>query len=340
MNGWIRACFPRSWRRDGRADEAMGISADAAADRGRRSPSLIDVADLAWLAMQARAGVVGRAMPPPVRRLVAGLATASGLALSIALFMAVELDPGRHLDVWTYASPPVGWAGRLGSDRRRAAPFVTLGVVVEALWLLVALAVLTGRRGAARAAVLGTLAATVAVPVAARWYALDRPSLYVLGALAACSVLTLGTGPVVREPFAVRAAWVAGGTGLGLVLAGHYGANPVPHHWSAEFGWTGTGVGGSAFVVLGLLAVGGLAVFFSPAHRSGWPAAALIAALPWAVLATRTITAPWTAPARLETGGVVVLAWLAAVGRAAASSTGGPGHLVRTLRHDTRASGT
>ncbi|MBM7490075.1 MFS family permease [Micromonospora luteifusca] len=152
--------YPADYRR-ARGAEIVGTYLDLA-DPGRRWPSPADAADL------LRGGLRQRLRAAGVTDLIPGVRLAALLAMVTASVLA---------GVWGVAElhpPPVEWGvPHLG-------PFVSLGVVAWAAWLLTAVVTAVAPSRIARLTIVLALLLTLALPPMAAALDAPRPPLYVL----------------------------------------------------------------------------------------------------------------------------------------------------------------
>jgi len=287
--------FPKSWRADGRAAEALSIAADAAEDAGRMSLRLRDVVDLIGYAISVRAAESVLGLSRPSRTITAALSLISALSLSIALFVSAELIPGRRVDALPghpgriapglEASVAHRLAEQIVHDPSRVHPFVTLGVALYALWIITAIAVLIGSGRILLVCISALLLATVAVPVIASTTGLARPSGYDILALGSCAALLLFTRrPLLQIPLIARVGVVAAGVVLGAIVA----AVLLPPD-GVE--WSGWGYWGEpqllqviAWTAVGLLAMTALGNELFRVLRGRWAFSSVLAMVPWWML--------------------------------------------------------
>ncbi|WP_327041580.1 hypothetical protein OG400_32220 [Micromonospora ureilytica] len=152
--------YPAEYRRS-RGAEIVGTYLDLAAP-GRRWPSTADAADLLRGGLRQRLRAAGVASLTPGVRLAAllSMVTASVLA---GVWGATELHPAN-----------IEW------DVPHVGPFVSIGVIAWAGWLLAAIATAVAPRRVARLAIALALLLTLALPPLAAVLDAFRPPLFVL----------------------------------------------------------------------------------------------------------------------------------------------------------------
>lgn len=257
----LLAAYPADYRR-ARGSEIVGTYLDLA-EPGRRWPMPADAVDLLRGGLRQRVRAAGALHLVPGVRLAAALALLTATALA-GMWTVLELRP----------APP-------GSGEPSVGPFVSLGIVAWAGWLLAAAAqALTPGRWHRRAVALAVLVTVALVPAAALT-GVPRPPLFVLLPQIGLGVVALGVSREQSVPLRVMPLVAAVG---GLAVAGPS---------SNGFAWTYRAVTaelamrGAAVVLLAvtvLLAVG-LAVRAD--HRGGW--ALLILLTPAGLLALHTL---------------------------------------------------
>ncbi|WP_405430423.1 hypothetical protein [Micromonospora sp. NBC_00617] len=260
---WLLLAYPAEYRRS-RGAEIVGTYLDLAAP-GRRWPAPADAADL------LRGGLRQRVRAAGVIHLVPGVRLAAAVALFTATILAgmwtvLELRPAPP----GFGEPSVG-------------PFVSLGIVAWAGWLLAAAAqALTPGRWHRRAVALAVLLTVALVPAAALTD-LARPPLFVLLPQVGLGLVALGASR--ERPVSLRV------TPLVAAVAGLAAAARLAPEL---FAWTYRGVtaapallNAAAVAVLAaavLLAVG---LALRGDHRGGW--ALLILLTPVGLLALQPL---------------------------------------------------
>jgi hypothetical protein len=144
----IIRCFPRSWRLDGRAAEALGIAWDTADDEGREVLGVREGIDLSWLGLRSRVDAAARLLSAPVRHVVAALAVLGGVGLATCLLV---------ISIWT----PVAIDG----DPASVSPLASTGTAIWVSWVVSGLLTAVGRELIARLSFAFAFALTIAVTV-------------------------------------------------------------------------------------------------------------------------------------------------------------------------------
>ncbi|WP_422736180.1 hypothetical protein ACN263_21635 [Micromonospora sp. WMMD729] len=257
----LLAAYPADYRR-ARGAEIVGTYLDLA-EPGRRWPAPADAVDLLRGGLRQRVRAAGAIHLLPGVRLAATLALLTATALA-GMWTVLELRPAPP----GFGEPSVG-------------PFVSLGIVAWAGWLLAAAAqALTPERWHRRAVALAVLLTGALVPAAALT-GLPRPPLFVLLPQLGLGLVALGASR--EQSVSLRMLPLLTAVG-GLAAAGPS---------SNGFAWTYRAVTAelvlrdAAVVVLAvtvLLAVG-LAVRGD--HRGGW--ALLILLTPAGLLALHAL---------------------------------------------------
>ncbi|MEU0550140.1 hypothetical protein [Micromonospora sp. NPDC005979] len=257
----LLAAYPADYRR-ARGAEIVGTYLDLA-EPGRRWPAPADAVDLLHGGLRQRVRAAGALHLVPGARLAAALALVTATALA-GMWTVLELRP---------ALP--------GFGEPSAGPFVSLGIVAWAGWLLAAAArALTPGRWPRRAVALAVLLTVALVPAAALT-GLPRPPLFVLLPQLGLGLVALGASREQSMPLRVVPLLAAVG---GLAVAGSS---------SNGFSWTYRAVTAelvlrdAAVVVLAVtvLLAAGLAVRGD--HRGGW--ALLILLTPAGLLALHAL---------------------------------------------------
>ncbi|MEU8254957.1 hypothetical protein AB0C06_11915 [Micromonospora inaquosa] len=176
--------YPADYRR-ARGAEIVGTYLDLAAP-DQRWPAPVDAADLVRGGLRQRLRAAGVTDLIPGVRLAALLAVVTATALA-GVWGAAELHP-----------PPVGWGVP------HVGPFVSLGVVTWAAWLLAAVVIAVAPSRVARWAIALALVLTLALPPVAAALDAPRPPLYVL--LPQLVLGLLGLALPDRPPAALRLA--------------------------------------------------------------------------------------------------------------------------------------
>ncbi|KXK61939.1 hypothetical protein AWW66_10890 [Micromonospora rosaria] len=241
---WLLRAYPADYRRE-RGAELVGTYLDLAGP-GRRWPSPADATDL------LRGGVRQRLRAAGADDLTPGVRLAAALALLTATTLAGIWAVGELRAPTVFGVPGFG-------------PFVSLGVVVWAGWLLAALVLAVAPGRAARLTIGGALLLTVAVVPVAAATGLPRPPLLVLVPQAALGALALAL-PTRPAPLA-RYAPLAGAALAAATMQSMMGAG---RYWG-YYGWTAEAVlppaGGLLLAVTVLLGVG---LAMRQDHRGGW----------------------------------------------------------------------
>ncbi|WP_410811106.1 hypothetical protein [Micromonospora sp. 067-2] len=156
----LLGAYPADYRRS-RGAEIVGTYLEMAGP-GRHWPSPADAADLVRGGLRQRLRAAGAADLAPGVRLAALLAMVTASALA-GIWGLAELHPAPA----EWGVPHVG-------------PFVSLGVVAWAAWLLAAVATAVAPGRVARLVITLALLVTLALPLAAAALDAPRPPLYVL----------------------------------------------------------------------------------------------------------------------------------------------------------------
>ncbi|GGO16724.1 hypothetical protein [Micromonospora parathelypteridis] len=243
--------YPADYRR-ARGAEIVGTYLDLAGP-GRRWPSPADAADLLRGGLRQRLRAAGVTDLIPGVRLAALLAMVTASALA-GVWGVAELHP-----------PPVEWGvPHLG-------PFVSLGVVAWAAWLLTAVVIAVAPIRIARLTIVLALLLTLALPPVAAALDAPRPPLLMLLPQAALGLLGLALPD--RPSRAIRlapllSALLAAATTeflVGLETVGtYYGTTPTIFLPT---------VGGLLLVVAALLAMG---LALGGDARGGWALVTLL----------------------------------------------------------------
>lgn len=199
----LEASFPYEWRRSGRVNEVFDVLAEDCARRGRGRPRFVDLTDVFFSGLLIRARCFLR--QPLNSEVLAFALLGSGIGLASACLLLGEVPLPAYRALVTdhgYVAHTFG-------------PFVTLGVVVYAGWLLLAIATLTRSTRLVRATAGLTLGLTVLLPTLAHATGINRPPLWLLLVF---SLMNLG--PLLGPAHVVRRAWVSTAVGgfIGLVL--------------------------------------------------------------------------------------------------------------------------
>ncbi|NHC14645.1 hypothetical protein [Motilibacter deserti] len=279
--------YPASWRRR-HADAVLGTLLDQADAEGRSAVSVADVRDILGHGLLARLHLLLDVVPGRVRAVAGTAALGSGAGLCLALLLL-----GEWLPPW---APPSTREAGFG-------PFLTVGPLLYAAWLLAVAASLLRHPRLARS-LLGaaTLAAVVLPHVVANAYpyaGVERPSSTALAPLAVLGLLVLAAPPSRPSPAVVAATAIGtvaavGGPMLPLWLSG---GSPFPVRDFFYYAYAHhLAVSAAVLLAAGLLAAVAALVARRPAYAGG----ALLALLPWAVL----LLAVWR---RISTQGMSAL---------------------------------
>ncbi|PJJ55671.1 hypothetical protein [Compostimonas suwonensis] len=291
--------YPASWRRVNE-DAAIGTLLDAADAEGRTRPRLSERVDLAANGLAARIGIV----PVAVRDRVAQTAFATGTAFALVYvwFQSwAPFVPGRELVL--ERTPHFG-------------PFLNPGVVLGALWALAFALLLGGWLGAARIALIASIAVAVTLPLLP-WGGPSSRNLVFLGILAA---LSLAGTPRSRSRLAVlTGGWVVVFVAL-YALGGLFSGTSALRGGNDRFFWETVADGYNLGVVFVLLAVAVAALCV--ARRL--PAAAVVAlsAVPWAAIWVLDLAADDIVVALTAVAVALVVATLLTLGAVALRRTG------------------
>jgi hypothetical protein len=289
--GLIVRLHPPAYRAEHHA-EIASTARDSLAAQGRLG-AVRELADLAAHALRQRTGLAATSAPGAVAAAAAPLTVASAIAVS-GVFLAFA-----EWDWWDGIYPP-----EIGP---RVGPFTTLGPVAYIAWLLVLVAVIFGRGGAARSLTRLATAVSIAIVPLAWSTALERPPLFVLSALVllgtvalAAPVDPLGRSPLDRRVVIVGTLAIAGF--LSAISFG-YGTLDRPRPLGYRVGsihaigyWT-------AVALVTLLVVSLLCLRLD----RRLPLVAAVVAYPWAVLAYGAyLTSPAPAPVPLTAAAMCV----------------------------------
>jgi hypothetical protein len=259
--------YPHRWRAR-RGEELLTVLVQDAEDRGRETPTFGDVLDLLTRGLEARIDAAFRGVPHELRSRAARLALVSASGLSVVLLLIAELPLP-----FSAGTVPPGFA-TLG-------PVMTVGVGVYAGWLVAGLALLAGRRGAARLTAAVTALLTVAVVPFAALTGTPRPPLYLLAVLVGFGVVASSS-----RLDGGRSTQALGFTAALLVAAALVRGRPANdlwdrrlgnYRWAADVYWVGyfaPWFTGAALAV---------ALFLTIRGRP-WLAATAVATLPWMYL--------------------------------------------------------
>ncbi|MFY1616905.1 hypothetical protein [Micromonospora sp. WMMD736] len=254
----LLAAYPADYRR-ARGSEIVGTYLDLA-EPGRRWPTPADAVDLLRGGLRQRVRATGATDLVPGVRLAAALALLTATALA-GMWTVLELRP----------APP-------GFGEPSAGPFVSLGIVAWAGWLLAAAAqALTPGRWHRRAVALAVLVTVALVPAAALT-GLPRPPLFVLLPQVGLGVVALGASRI--QPVSLRV------TPLVAAVAGLAVASAMPRNvFSSSYrALTAEPVlGNTAVAVLAVAVLLAVGLALRGDHRGGW--AALILLTPVGLLA-------------------------------------------------------
>ncbi|WP_406071879.1 hypothetical protein [Micromonospora sp. NBC_01638] len=243
--------YPADYRR-ARGAEIVGTYLDLAAP-DRRWPSPADTADLVRGGVRQRLRAAGVASLVPGVRLAALLALVTASALA-GVWGTAELHP-----------PPVEWGVP------HVGPFVSLGVVTWAAWLLAAVVIAVAPSRVARWAIALALLLTIALPPVAAALDALRPPLMVL--LPQVVLGLLGLALPGRPSRAIRLAPAL--SALLAVVATEFlvGLDAVGTYYGATLEIFLPTVGGLLLVVGALLATG---LALGGDTRGGWALATLL----------------------------------------------------------------
>lgn len=202
--------YPRSWRANGRDAELLGVLHDSLAATGRTTPSLADSTNIVVNGLATRARFIDFVLPELVRRHIAELGLGAGAAASLFLLTGGEVriggwsngfSPGT-LDDWL---PPT------------FGPFLTLGVVIYALWFLAFGFFVAGKARRCRDAAATACVLSIAMPTIATLTHHQRPPGGVLVTLA---VLALGVAALPTWTPISRISKIGVSVGALLLAAG------------------------------------------------------------------------------------------------------------------------
>ncbi|MGA4729977.1 hypothetical protein ACPB67_21365 [Micromonospora taraxaci] len=243
--------YPADYRR-ARGAEIVGTYLDLAT-RDQRWPALADAADLVRGGLRQRLRAAGVTGLIPGVRLAALLAVVTVSALA-GVWGAAELHP-----------PPAEWGVP------HVGPFVSLGVVTWAAWLLAAVVIAVAPSRVARWAIALALLLTIALPPVAAALDAVRPPLMVL--LPQVVLGLLGLALPDRSSRAIRLAPAL--SALLAVLATEFlvGLDPVFLYYGAAVEVFLPTVGGLLLVVGALLALG---LALGGDTRGGWALVTLL----------------------------------------------------------------
>jgi hypothetical protein len=256
--------YPAEYRRS-RGAEIVGTYLDLAT-AGRRWPSPADAMDLLRGGLRQRVRAAGAVDLIPGVRLAALLALLAATSLA-GVWTVLELRP----------APP-------GFGEPSAGPFVSLGIVAWAAWLLAAAVhALAPERWTRRAVGLAALLTVALVPAAALT-GLPRPPLFVLLPQVGLGLVALGASDRLPAPLRAVPLLVGGVAGLAATIL----LSPSVFASSYYVTWTVTPVLSSAAVVLlALVVLLGAGLALRGDHRGGW--AALILLTPVGLLALQPL---------------------------------------------------
>ncbi|MFE0527534.1 hypothetical protein ACFW0V_08050 [Micromonospora parva] len=243
--------YPAEYRR-ARGAEIVGTYLDLAAS-DQRWPTPPDAADLVRGGLRQRLRAAGVTGLVPGVRLAALLALVTASALA-GLWGTAELHP-----------PPAEWGVP------HVGPFVSLGVVAWAAWLLVAVVIAVAPSRVARWAITLALLLTIALPPVAAALDAPRPPLMVL--LPQVVLGLLGLALPDQSSRAIRLAPVL--SALSAVVATEFlvGLDAVGTYYGATLEIFLPTVGGLLLVVGALLAMG---LALGGDTRGGWALVTLL----------------------------------------------------------------
>ncbi|SCF44186.1 hypothetical protein [Micromonospora saelicesensis] len=244
--------YPADYRR-ARGAEIVGTYLDLAAPE-QRWPAPADAADLVRGGLRQRLRAAGVTDLIPGVRLAALLALVTASALA-GVWGTAELHP-----------PPVEWWGA-----PHVGPFVSLGVVAWAAWLLAAVVIAVAPSRVARWAITLALLLTIALPLVAAALDVLRPPLMVL--LPQVVLGLLGLALPDRPSRVIRLAPAL--SALLAVVATEFlvGLDAVGTYYGATLEVFLPTVGGLLLVVGALLAVG---LALGRDTRGGWTLVTLL----------------------------------------------------------------
>ncbi|WP_330438478.1 hypothetical protein OHB44_25720 [Micromonospora sp. NBC_00821] len=243
--------YPADYRR-ARGAEIVGTYLDLAAP-DQRWPAPVDAADLLRGGLRQRLRAAGITDLIPGVRLAALLALVTASALA-GVWATAELHP-----------PPVEWG------LPHVGPFVSLGVVAWAAWLLAAAVIAVAPSRVARWAITLALLVTIALPPVAAALDALRPPLMVLLPQVALGLLGLALPD--RASRATRLAPAL--SALSAVVATEFlgGLDPVFIYYGVAMEVFLPTVGGLLLVVGALLAMG---LALGGDTRGGWALVTLL----------------------------------------------------------------
>lgn len=244
--------------------EIVSTARDSLESQGRAG-ALRELADLAVHALRERTRLTATSGVGAVAAVAAPLAAGSAVALSLVFLSFAERT-----------RRPAGYAHAF--HWRGFGPFATAGALPYLVWLLVFLAAVSGRGGAARRLTGVAVAASVALVPLAPLAHMDRPRLPMLGSLVLFGMLVLAapTDPLGRSPLDRRAL-----AACTLVMAGILSG--IRLEYGPLWYW-----GNDTIEAMGALlpvALGGLFVVSLLCLRLNrrLPFAVAVVAFPWAV---------------------------------------------------------
>ena len=214
----IRRCrlllraYPPSWRAYGRDDELLGVLLASLEASGRVTPSLADATNVVANGLATRVRLLDFVLPTVVRRHIAQVGLAAGTGASAFLLTGGELRIGG----WSDGDSPGALDDWLP---RPLGPFLTLGVILYALWFVTFGFYLAGQARRCREAAVVTCLLTVAMPTLASLSHHQRPPG---GVLATLAVFALGVSALPSWPrisMTSRAGVIVGAAGLAGALA-------------------------------------------------------------------------------------------------------------------------
>jgi len=277
--------YPRRWR-DENGEAMLGTLLDEAEATGRDRPRPTDLANLAVHGIAATARQLPDRVPAAIRDRASAIALATGFALALVQFLAVEWAP------WAPNGPWNGWAfdwRGVNADVPGFGPFASAGVILYGLWLAAFVLAIVGLARTATVALVATLPVIVVlVANSGHRMVAFRPADIVLVSFAALALLAVLGRPTRRGHKAAGARWLGIAAGIALVLpsafavlaiVGRLGGDPRFELRLDPWGsWYQL-----ANPVLFLVAAAGLAlVAFARGHRD-WTLALALTSVPWAI---------------------------------------------------------
>jgi hypothetical protein len=251
--------YPATWRSAN--EEAVLATLLDAADDSPVDRSRAQVRNLHAEAISMRFGMM---LPHASRQRVATSALASGTAFALVYFWFQSRVSS--------APTPADFAATASFG-----PFENSGVVLAVLWALAFVSALLGHRAMTREFLIASLAATVALPIAAavggaEWAA---PSATNLALLAALNLLALLGTPTSRPRLGITAlAWLAG-------LVAVYAVNGPVASSSDRYLWQSVVADAPLIAIVGTAAILVAAVVAQLSGHPGSSTAVLLSFAPW-----------------------------------------------------------